>query len=204
MKKDLTEKQKRIYNFIKDTIRSKGYPPSVREICVATNLKSTSTVHVHLENLERKGYIRREAYKNRSIEVLDPTFYNTSIEIINVPVVGRVAAGGPIYAEENIEEFFPIPAAYTRGMDDIFMLRISGDSMIEAGIHNRDLVIVQKQRGAFDGDIVIALIEDTATCKRYFKKDGKIILKPENAAYEPIIEDNVEVIGKVVGLFRIL
>lgn len=202
MKTDLTEKQKMIYNYLKETIRTKGYPPSVREICAATGLKSTSTVHVHLENLEKKGYIRRETFKNRSIEILENSFYNFAEETVNVPIVGRVAAGEPILAVENIEDYFPVLTSYLRGLNEVFMLRIKGDSMIDAGIYDKDLVLVQKQPYAYDGEIIIALLNDSATCKRYFNNGSTVTLKSENNAYEPIVSNHVDVIGKVVGLFR--
>lgn len=202
MKTDLTEKQRLIYNYLKDTIRTKGYPPSVREICSATGLKSTSTVHVHLENLEKKGYIHRESFKNRSIEILEDSFYNFAEETVSIPIIGRVAAGAPVLAIENIEDYFPVPASYLRGHTDVFMLRISGDSMIEAGIHDKDLVFVQKQSYAYDGDIVIALIDESATCKRFFSNGSHVVLKSENSAYQPIVSDHVDVLGKVIGLFR--
>lgn len=199
----LTEKQQLILDFIKSEVKTKGVVPSIREICTAFGLSSTSSVHSHLENLEKKGYIKRKESKTRNIEILENNFYNNPNfpEMVNIPVVGKVAAGSPIFAEENIEDFFPIPVSYLKN-NDAFMLRIYGNSMTGAGINNKDLVLVNKQNFAENGDIVVALLEDEATCKRFFNKDGKIILKPENDDYNEIIPKEVIILGKVIGLFR--
>jgi len=200
---ELTQKQKQIYDHIKESIRSQGYPPSVREICKEMNLKSTSTVHMHLAALEKKGYIKKTPLKNRSIEILEKNFYQPSGEFATVPIVGKVTAGVPVLAVENIEDTFPIPMSYVRGKE-VFMLKVSGDSMIDAGIYDKDLVLVQRQSGADNGDIVVALLEDSATVKRFFRRKKSIVLQPENPIYEPIIVKEVIIIGKVIGLFRTL
>jgi len=197
----LTEKQRMIYEFLKRIIKEKGYPPTVREICEATKLSSTSTVHAHLESLERKGFIKKSPSKNRSIEILEDDFYGSKKEIIHVPIVGQVAAGKPILADENIEDTFPIPVDYVRN-SAVFMLRINGDSMIEAGIFHRDLVLVKKQDTANNGDIVVALIEDSATVKTFYRENGHVRLQPENSSYAPIVVKNVHILGKVIGLYR--
>lgn len=201
--KNLTEKQQLILDFIKSEVKTKGVVPSIREICTAFGLSSTSSVHVHLESLEKKGYIRRKEAKPRNIEILENNFYNNTnfSEIVNVPIVGKVSAGSPAFAEENIEDFFPLPVNYLKN-NDAFMLKIDGNSMIGAGINNKDLVLVNKQNYAENGDIVVALLEDETTCKRFFKKDDKIILKPENDEYNEIITKDVIILGKVIGLFR--
>lgn len=201
--KNLTEKQQLILDFIKSEVKTKGVVPSIREICTAFGLSSTSSVHAHLESLEKKGYIRRKEAKTRNIEILENNFYNNISfgEIVNVPVVGKVSAGSPIFVEENIEDFFPLPVNYLKN-NDAFMLRIFGNSMIGAGINNKDLVLVNKQNYAENGDIIVALLEDEATCKRFFKEDDKIILKPENENYMEIIPEEITILGKVIGLFR--
>lgn len=200
--KDLSKKQREVYEFLKSEIKSKGFPPSVREICSAVGLSSTSTVHTHLGSLERKGYIRREPSKNRSIEILENNFYNHLRDIIDVPLLGRVTAGEPILAVEDIEDTFPIPFTYLNKYDDYFMLRVKGDSMIEKGIHSGDMIIVRKQQTAVNGDIVVALIDDSATVKTYYKERGHFRLEPANPDYEPIIVDELSIIGKVAGLIR--
>lgn len=198
----LTQKQKTILEFIKKEIKTKGIPPSIREIGSATGLSSTSSVHLHLETLERKGYISRSSSKTRHIEILEEDFYsNENSNYYNVPIVGTVSAGMPILASENIEGYFPIPLTYLKN-NSAFMLKISGDSMINAGILNDDLVLVNKQSYAENNDIVIALIDNSATCKRFFKETDHIRLQPENDNYEPIILDEVMILGKVTGLFR--
>lgn len=197
----LTQRQQSILDYIKKEIKTKGIPPSVREICEAIGLSSTSSVHLHLQTLEKKGYIARSQSKTRHIEILEENFYEANEEIVKIPILGEVAAGTPIFAEENIEGFFPLPASSLK-RDETFMLRIKGNSMINAGIFNKDLVIVNKQATANNGEIVIALVDDSATCKRFFKEDGYIRLQPENDAYEPIILTNVVILGKVTGLFR--
>ena len=201
-KKKLTVKQKKVYDFIKKEIREKGFPPSIREICTALGLSSTSSVHSHLSVLEAKGLIRRAPYKNRTIEILEADFYDNGDDVVNVPIVGKVTAGEPILAFENIEDSFPVPADFVYGKNETFMLRISGNSMIEKGIFHNDLVLVSKQPTAENGDIVVALIDDSATVKSFFKDEGHIRLQPANPDYAPIIADNVEIVGKVVGLFR--
>ena len=201
----LTEKQQFIYDFIKQEIKSKGNTPSIREICEAANLASTSSVHLHLSSLERKGYISRPKAKNRCIQILEEDFYSepevSDIDYASIPIVGTVTAGVPILATENIEGHFPVPVDYLKN-NDTFMLRIRGNSMINAGIFNNDLVLVNQQPTAQNNDIVIALIDDSATCKRYFAEDGHIRLQPENDDYEPIIVNNCSILGKVIGLFR--
>lgn len=197
----LTDKQKQIYNFIKSEIKTKGYPPSVREMCTLMNLRSTSTVHMHLSALAKKGYIKRSGSKNRSIEILDENFYAKNINFISVPILGKVTAGVPILAVENIEEYFPIPFDYVKD-DEVFMLRVIGDSMLGAGINDRDLVLVKKQETAINGDIVVALLEDSATVKTFIRESDHIKLMPHNNKYEPIITNDVSIIGKVIGLFR--
>lgn len=201
--KNLTEKQQLIFDFIKSEVKTKGVVPSIREICTAFGLSSTSSVHAHLESLEKKGYIRRKEAKTRNIEILENNFYNNTNfgEMVNVPIVGKVSAGSPVFAEENVEDFFPLPVNYLKN-NDAFMLRIDGNSMIGAGINNKDLVLVNKQNYAENGDIVVALLEDETTCKRFFKKDDQIILKPENDDYNEIITKEVVILGKVIGLFR--
>ncbi|MGM0549086.1 MAG: transcriptional repressor LexA [Bacillota bacterium] len=202
---DLSKRQKSILQFIIDQIKSKGYPPSVREIGKAVGLKSPASVHSHLKTLEKLNYLRRDPSKPRAIEVIynsEPEAKNEK-EMINIPVVGKVTAGSPILAEENIEDYFPLPLSYLKvGNNDLFMLKVSGNSMVEAGIHDGDYVIAEKQNYAKNKDIVIALLEEEATVKRFFKEEDHIRLQPENPAYEPIISKNIKVLGKVTGLFR--
>ncbi len=202
---DLSKRQQSILQFIIDEIKSKGYPPSVREIGKAVGLKSPASVHSHLKTLEKKNYLRRDPAKPRAIEVI----YNNNKqpkndkEMINIPVVGKVTAGAPILAEENVEDYFPLPLSYLKvGNNDLFMLKVSGDSMIEAGIHDGDFVIAEKQSYAENNEIVIALLDEEATVKRFFKEEDHIRLQPENSAYEPIISKDVKILGKVTGLFR--
>ena len=199
----ITEKQKEILEYIKETILKKGYPPSVREICEAVNLKSTSSVHSHLETLEKNGYIRRDPTKPRTIEILDDDFALTRREMVNVPLIGTVAAGVPILAQENIESYMPFPAEMLPNKD-IFMLRVKGESMIEAGILNGDQVLVSSQSTAENGEMVVALVDDSATVKTFYKEDGHYRLQPQNSSMEPIIVDDVQILGKVIGLFRIM
>lgn len=201
MSNDLSEKQIKILNFIKSEILNKGYPPAVREICDAVGLKSTSTVHGHLERLEKKGIIRRDPTKPRAIEIIDESFSPTRRELVSVPIVGRVAAGEPLLAVENIEEYFPIPAEFIPNKQT-FMLNVNGTSMIEAGIYDGDLILVQQQNQAIDRDIVVALLDDSVTVKRFFREPDHIRLQPENSSMTPIIVDDVKIIGKVIGLFR--
>ncbi len=208
---ELTKSQQKIYDFIKEEIRRTGMPPSIREIMSATEFHSTSSVHLHLNSLERKGYIERPKAKNRCIRVLEEGFYNSLEEEVSknvpefdsVPVIGTVTAGIPILANENIESSFPVPVDYLTN-NKTFMLRVRGNSMINAGIFNNDLVLVNQQPNAENNDIVIALLDDSATCKRFFKEDGHIRLQPENDDYEPIIVRSVQILGKVIGLFRTL
>ena len=197
----ITPKQQEILDFLKKEILTKGYPPAVREICEAVHLKSTSSVHSHLETLEKNGYIRRDPLKNRAIEIIDEEFALTRREMVNVPVVGQVAAGQPILAAENIESYFPIPAEYMPN-NKTFMLKVKGESMINAGICNGDTILVEQQNTARNGDMVVALIEDSATVKTFYKEDGYYRLQPENDTMDPIIVSEVSIIGKVVGLYR--
>ena len=199
----ITEKQKEILEYIKETILKKGYPPALREICEAVNLKSTSSVHSHLETLEKNGYIRRDPTKPRTIEILDDDFALTRREMVNVPLIGTVAAGVPILAQENIESYMPFPAEMLPNKD-IFMLRVKGESMIEAGILNGDQVLVSSQSTAENGEMVVALVDDSATVKTFYKEDGHYRLQPQNSSMEPIIVDDVQILGKVIGLFRIM
>jgi len=202
MHRPITEKQKKVLEFIKKELKAKGYPPSVREICNGVGIKSTSTAHAYLERLEKNGYIRRDPTKPRAIEILDDTTYLSKKEIVNIPVVGQVTAGKPILAVENIEDTFPLPA-HLLPNGDVFMLSVKGDSMIEAGIFDGDYVIVKQQSYADNGDIVVALIDDEATVKAFYKKKDHIRLQPRNPYMAPIIVDNVIILGKVVGVFRI-
>jgi len=199
----LTSKQEQVFSFLKKEIKNKGYPPTVREICLAVDLRSTSTVHAHLESLERKGFIKRSPTKNRSIEILEDNFYGFTEEYVNVPIIGQVTAGAPILAQENIEGSFPLPLEYLPGnCDEVFMLRIKGDSMIDAGIHDKDLIIVNKQPVANNGDIVVALLEDSATVKYFFREKRHIRLQPANEAFEPVLVRDCTILGKVIGLYR--
>ena len=197
----ITEKQSQILEYIKSEILNKGYPPSVRDICQAVNLKSTSSVHSHLETLEKNGYIRRDPTKPRTIEILDDNFNLVRREVVNVPMVGTVAAGQPILAIENIETYFPIPSEYMPN-EETFMLKVKGESMINAGILDGDNILVKRQSYAKNGDMVVALVEDSATVKTFYKEDGHIRLQPENDYMDPIILPDVEIIGKVFGVFR--
>ena len=199
----ITDKQREILEYIKEMILKKGYPPAVREICEAVHLKSTSSVHSHLESLEKNGYIRRDPTKPRTIEILDDDFALTRRELVNVPVIGTVAAGVPILAEQNIEDYLPIPAEILPNKE-VFMLKVKGNSMIEAGIYNGDKVIVAEQPNAENGDKVVALVDDSATVKTFYKENGHFRLQPENSSMDPIILDQVEILGKVIGLFRMM
>ena len=198
----ITEKQQEILNYIKDTILSKGYPPAVREICDAVHLRSTSSVHAHLESLEKNGYIRKDPTKPRTIEVVDDNFNLTRRELANIPIHGQVAAGEPILAEQNILDYFPIPTDYLPN-SETFMLKVRGDSMINVGIFDGDTVIVACQNTAANGEIVVAMVEDGATVKRFYKEKGYYRLQPENDSMEPILVEQVAVLGKVVGLIRL-
>ena len=200
-REQLTDKQQQILEFIKHRILEKGYPPAVREICQAVHLRSTSSVHSDLETLERKGYIRRDPTKPRAIEIIDDDFNLARREIVHIPIVGTITAGEPILAVENIEDYFPMQPDFISSRDT-FMLHVRGESMINAGIMDGDLVIVQQQPTADNGDIVVAMIDDSATVKRFYKEDGHYRLQPENDAMDPIIVPEVSVIGKVIGLYR--
>jgi repressor LexA len=203
MYEDLNENQVRILHFIKEQLKLKGYPPSVREICKGVNLRSTSTVHRHLERLETKGYIRRDPTKPRAIEILDNSDDNLfqPKKTVDIPIIGKVTAGEPVLAVEHIEDTFPVPMELAeRG--PLFMLRVQGDSMIEAGILDGDYVIVKQQNDAINGDVVIALIDNEATIKRFYKEKNYIRLQPENQSMEPIIVKDVKILGKVIGLYR--
>ncbi len=201
MYEDLTRKQIEIINFVKQEVEKKGYPPAIREIGEAVDLKSTSTVHSHLTKLEQKGYIRRDPTKNRAIEIVgDPDEFPVH-RVVNVPIVGDVAAGSPILAVENIEDTYPLPA-HLAEKGELFMLRIRGDSMIEAGILDEDLVIVRRQNTASNGEIIVAMIDEGATVKRFYKRAGTIELKPENSTMSSIFAQDCHILGKVIGLQR--
>lgn len=197
----ISAKQKEILEYLKTQIISKGYPPAVREICEAVHLKSTSSVHSHLETLEKNGYIRRDPSKPRAIEIIDDNFNLVRREMVNVPMVGTVTAGQPILAVENIEGYFPIPVEYMPN-EETFMLSVKGESMVNAGILDGDKILVQKQQTADNGDYVVALIEDSVTVKTFYKENGHYRLQPENDTMDPIIVESVEILGKVIGLFR--
>lgn len=198
----ITDKQREILEYIKEEILHKGYPPAVREICKAVNLKSTSSVHSHLETLEKNGYIRRNPTKPRAIEIIDDTFNLTRREVVNVPMIGRVAAGQPILAVENVENYFPIPTELMPN-SQTFMLRVSGESMINAGIFDGDSILVEQQSTARNGDMVVALVDDSATVKTFYKENGYIRLQPENDTMEPIIVSDCRILGRVFGVFRL-
>ena len=201
----ITKKQSEILEYIKNEILNRGFPPAVREICDAVNLKSTSSVHSHLESLEKNGYIRRDPTKPRAIEILDDNFNLVRREVINVPIIGKVAAGEPIFAVENMEGYFPIPAEYMPKGKTTFMLEVKGESMVNAGILSGDKVLVQQQATAENGEMIVALVEDSATVKTYYKENGHYRLQPENDAMDPIIvEGDLQILGKVIGVFRFL
>ena len=214
-KSKLTAKQSEILEYLKTSILEKGYPPSIREICSAVNLKSTSSVHAYLEALENKGYISKDSHNSRSIRILDDSFISNTdnisehsifdadkSEMVMVPVVGTVAAGVPILASEQIESYFPVPADRLPNRQTFF-LRVKGDSMINAGILDKDLVLVEQKNDAENGDIVVALIEDSATVKTFYKENGYVRLQPQNDHMEPIIvKDNLTILGKVIGDMR--
>ncbi|MDD3403245.1 MAG: transcriptional repressor LexA [Hespellia sp.] len=199
----ITKKQQEILEFIKDQILERGFPPAVREICEAVNLKSTSSVHSHLETLEKNGYIRRDPTKPRAIEILDDTFNLTRREVVNVPLIGEVAAGEPLLAQEHIENYFPIPMEFMPNKQT-FMLKVRGESMINVGIFDGDLVLVEEDNTARNGDLVVALVEDGATVKTFYKEEGIYRLQPENDNMDPIIVEKVSILGKVIGVFRFL
>ncbi len=197
----ISAKQREILEVIKTEILNKGYPPTVRELCDACNLKSTSSVHSHLETLEKNGYIRRDPSKPRAIEIVDDNFNLVRREVVNVPVIGRVAAGQPLLAVQNIEEYFPIPAEHMPN-EQSFMLKVKGESMINAGILDGDTILVRQCDSAKNGDMVVALIEDGATVKTFYQEDGNIRLQPENDNMDPIIVPSCTILGKVFGVFR--
>ena len=199
----ISSKQREILEYIKQEILNKGYPLAVREICEAVHLKSTSSVHSHLETLEKNGYIRRDPTKPRAIEIIDDNFNLTRREVVNVPIIGQVAAGQPLLAVENIENYFPIPTEFMPNAET-FMLKVKGDSMINAGIFNGDKILVQKQSDAQNGDIVVALVDDSATVKTFYKEDGHFRLQPENDTMDPIIVNECSILGKVFGIMRFL
>lgn len=199
----LSEKQQRILDFIRNEQLNKGYPPSVREICEAVGLKSTSTVHGHLERLEKKGYIRRDPTKPRAIEIIEDGFTPVRHEMLNIPIVGKVAAGEPLLAAENIEDYFPIPMDYVNAANkSVFMVQVQGESMINAGIFDGDLLIVEQQSTARDKDIVVALLDDSVTVKTFYKEANTVRLQPENDTMAPIYATDVAILGKVIGLYR--
>lgn len=197
--REVNNKQNEIYEFLKTYADNKGYPPSVREICEAVGLKSTSSVHGHLKRLESKGLIKRDPTKPRALEIIDSSIKK---EMVNIPIVGKVTAGMPILANENVEDIFPIPIDYIKHNKELFMLNISGDSMINAGIFDGDLAIIEKCQTARNGEIVVALIENEATIKRFYKEESHIRLQPENDKMDAIIVDNCKILGRLVGLFR--
>lgn len=197
----ITEKQQEILEYMKEQILSKGYPPSVREICSAVHLKSTSSVHSHLETLEKNGYIRRDPTKPRAIEIVDDTFNLTRRELVNVPILGKVAAGQPLLANDNINGYFPLPPEYVNNKQT-FMLTVKGESMINAGILDGDLVLIEQTSSVRNGEIVVALIEDSATVKTFYKEKDFIRLQPENDAMDPIIVQDCIIMGRVIGLYR--
>ena len=199
----ISAKQQEILEYIKESILNKGYPPAVREICEAVHLSSTSSVHSHLETLEKNGYIRRDPTKPRTIEICDDSFQMMRREMTSIPVIGRVAAGQPILATDNIEGYFPLPVEYVPNADT-FILKVKGESMINAGIFDGDIIFVEKTNNVRNGDTVVALIDDSATVKTFYKEAGHIRLQPENDSMEPIIVENCEIIGKVFGVFRLM
>ena len=199
----ITAKQEEILEYIKSQILERGFPPSVRDICEAVHLKSTSSVHSHLETLEKNGYIRRDPTKPRAIEIIDDNFNLTRREVVNVPILGQVAAGQPLLAVENIENYFPIPTEFMPNAET-FMLKVKGDSMINAGIFNGDKILVQKQSDAQNGDIVVALVDDSATVKTFYKENGHYRLQPENDTMDPIIVNEWSILEKVFGIMRFL
>lgn len=199
----ISAKQQEILDYIKEEILKRGYPPAVREICEAVNLRSTSSVHSHLETLEKNGYIRRDPTKPRAIEICDDNFQMVRTEMVSLPVVGQVAAGTPILAEENIDSYFPVPAELVP-QGESFVLKVKGDSMINVGIFSGDQIFVNVCNTAHNGDTVVALIDDSATVKTFYKEDGHIRLQPENDTMDPIIVDDCQILGKVFGVFRVM
>jgi len=206
MNKKIGSRQEKILKFINKKIKESGYPPSVREIARAVNLSSSATVHSHLKKLEEKGYLKRSQSKPRAISVLarqeDDIPGTGSNNMVYVPVVGRIAAGTPVLAEENIEDYFPLTSDFVNGKKDVFILHVRGDSMVNAGIFDRDYIVVRKQDNAINGEIIVALLEDEATVKRFFKTDKKIKLMPENDYMKPMIVKDIKILGKVIGVIR--
>ena len=198
---NITEKQREILEYIRTCILKKGYPPAVREICDAVHLKSTSSVHSHLETLEKNGFIRRDPTKPRAIEIVDDDYGIYHGEMVRVPIVGQVAAGQPILAEENIEGYFPFPADQLP-KNELFLLKVKGESMINMGILDGDHILVEQQKTARNGEVVVALVEDSATVKRFYKEKDHIRLQPENDDMEPILVPDCEIVGRVIGLMR--
>ena len=199
----ISAKQQEILEYIKSQILERGFPPAVRDICEAVHLKSTSSVHSHLETLEKNGYIRRDPTKPRAIEILDDSFNFTRREMVNVPIVGRVAAGEPLLAEQNIEEYFPIPMDFMPNKQT-FMLKVKGESMINAGILDGDYVLVEERKTAHNGEMIVSLVDDGATVKTFYKEEGIIRLQPENDTMDPIIVPDCVILGKVIGVFRFM
>ena len=197
----ISKKQTEILEYIKSQILNKGYPPSVRDICEAVDLKSTSSVHSHLETLEKNGYIRRDPTKPRAIEIIDDNFNLVRREVVNVPIVGKVAAGQPILAVENVESYFPIPMEFMPN-EQCFMLKVQGESMINAGIFDGDTLLVEQCHAAHNGDMVVALVDDSATVKTFYREADHIRLHPENDTMEPILVPDCQILGKVFGVFR--
>ncbi len=197
----ISKKQQEILDYIKSQILQRGFPPAVREICEAVHLKSTSSVHSHLETLEKNGYIRRDPTKPRAIEILDDQFNLTRREMVQVPIIGQVAAGQPILAQENIEDYFPFPAERMPNRQT-FLLKVKGESMINAGILNGDYVLVEQDATASNGDMVVALVDDGATVKTFYREEGVFRLQPENDFMDPIIVKEVAILGKVIGVMR--
>lgn len=200
---NISQKQQDILDYIKDEILKRGYPPAVREICEAVSLKSTSSVHAHLETLEKYGYIRRDSSKQRAIEICDDSFQMIRREMTNIPVVGQVAAGQPILAQENIDSYFPLPMEYVPNAE-VFVLKVKGDSMINVGIFDGDQIFVEKTPVVRNGEIAVCMIDDSATVKTFYKEANHIRLMPENDSMEPIIVDNCEVVGRVFGVLRLM
>ena len=197
---EVRNKELEIYEFLKISTESKGYPPSVREICEAVNLRSTSTVHGYLKKLEKKELIKRDPTKPRALEIIEIS--NSKKEMLNIPIIGKVTAGAPILATENIEDTFPIPIDYIKHNDELFILKVTGNSMINVGINDGDYAIIEKSPIANNGDIVVALIENESTIKTFYKEKDHIRLQPENDTLSPIIVDDCSILGKLVGLFR--
>ena len=197
----ISKKQSEILEYIKEQILEKGYPPAVREICEAVHLKSTSSVHAHLETLEKNGYIRRDPTKPRAIEICDDSFQLVRNEMTSIPIIGTVAAGQPILAAENIEGYFPVPVDMVPNAET-FILKVKGDSMINAGIFSGDQIFVERTNVARNGDMVVALVDDSATVKTFYKENGYVRLQPENDYMDPILVEHCEILGRVIGLFR--